>query len=485
MPKIPQTGANCTPPPTQPVVLPPQNFVTLVANKLWKWKGNCEWHGWKNVTLVRSPLPDLPIFIPAKYAEPVVWRQIEPAEPAPLPIRPWQPATATTTAIRRPPSQKRRIRPFNPLVALPGNAWKPRVVKIYPFFPEAFLPGINLPPDTDFDALPAAEEYDPPPGPSRMEAYSFNPRAVKAFKPPFTSLPHPVARLFDPEPVVTSRLLCAKDVEQNPGPESSTTPALRLPTIKGSRVQDGLHYLDDFMLHPDFVLFAKNVFGPPEPLRDAFASPATAQFPLFWDKHMNAFQQDWSTSETLWINPPWTLFPSVIEKILRDQPLCICVLPHWPSGYFSFLMKLATSAFSVRSTSFFSRGKNRPFLPPPRWHLTFIFLNRPYPTSTSWVHNPVQDGDVEANPGPATFIPFPDFIKNEYDHFAPVIPTMDMARPAGNLRARLRATTENFQQALDELTNQFGPTPDGEDIFLVLSAYELFAQSTLIKANNS
>ena len=133
---------------------------------------------------------------------------------------------------------------------------------------------------------------------------------------------------------------------------------------------------------------------------------------------------------------------------------------------------------------FFSRGRNLPLLPPPTWHLTFIFLQRPYPSHSSWVHNTVDDGDVESNPGPSTLLPFPEFLKTEYDNFAPVIPAMDMARQSGNLRARLRATSENFQQAVDDLTNQFGPTPDGEDIIRVLSAYELFTQSTLVKSDN-
>ena len=66
-------------------------------------------------------------------------------------------------------------------------------------------------------------------------------------------------------------------------------------------------------------------------MRDCFASPSNARFSKFWTAEQDAIMQDWSSNEIHWCNPPWTIWPSVAEKILSSNCVSICVFPAWHS----------------------------------------------------------------------------------------------------------------------------------------------------------
>ena len=67
-----------------------------------------------------------------------------------------------------------------------------------------------------------------------------------------------------------------------------------------------------------------------QPVVDAFADHNNARCPYYWDESMDAFQQDWG-KHILWINPPFSMLPAVVEKIFQDQASGIIVVPVWPS----------------------------------------------------------------------------------------------------------------------------------------------------------
>ena len=58
------------------------------------------------------------------------------------------------------------------------------------------------------------------------------------------------------------------------------------------------------------------------PVRDAFADKENKRFDKWYGEGSpdgaNAFEQNWG-SEILWINPPFNLFPQVLDKIVQDK----------------------------------------------------------------------------------------------------------------------------------------------------------------------
>ena len=98
-------------------------------------------------------------------------------------------------------------------------------------------------------------------------------------------------------------------------------------------------------------------------------------------------------------------------------------------------------------------------------HFFHPFFCSPSRSAATWVRELVQDSDVESNPGPATpLLSFQEFLKEEYDLFAPHIPPVDLAKHAGLLRTRLRHSSENLQDTVDQLASVFGPSLNGQEL---------------------
>ena len=66
------------------------------------------------------------------------------------------------------------------------------------------------------------------------------------------------------------------------------------------------------------------------PSIDAFAEKGNARCPLYWDKKIDAFQQNWGLHK-LWMNPPFSRLPEVVDKIFEDEASGILIIPVWPS----------------------------------------------------------------------------------------------------------------------------------------------------------
>ena len=58
---------------------------------------------------------------------------------------------------------------------------------------------------------------------------------------------------------------------------------------------------------------------------DAFANKKNKRFPKFYD---DAWSEDWS--EPLWINPPFDVFPRVVQKLKQSDAKAILIVPNWP-----------------------------------------------------------------------------------------------------------------------------------------------------------
>ena len=67
------------------------------------------------------------------------------------------------------------------------------------------------------------------------------------------------------------------------------------------------------------------------PTVDLFAHRGNAVVPRFVTPKENAFKQAWSQYGVAWLNPPFSLWKKVVEKLRIDPTDCLAVVPEWPS----------------------------------------------------------------------------------------------------------------------------------------------------------
>ena len=94
------------------------------------------------------------------------------------------------------------------------------------------------------------------------------------------------------------------------------------------------------------------------PVVDAFAEKENARFPKYWDNKADAFKQDWGKHK-LWLNPPYSRLPEVVEKIMRDQASGIFIAPVWPrQSWFHVLSNVAVTWWDLPpdKSVFMTRG---------------------------------------------------------------------------------------------------------------------------------
>ena len=63
--------------------------------------------------------------------------------------------------------------------------------------------------------------------------------------------------------------------------------------------------------------------------RDCFASHKNARCSSYFSKEKDALKKEWGPGETLWMNPPWSLWRKVAEKLRTSKCDAICILPTW------------------------------------------------------------------------------------------------------------------------------------------------------------
>ena len=122
---------------------------------------------------------------------------------------------------------------------------------------------------------------------------------------------------------------------------------------------------------------AKDLIRKYNPTTDAFASSWNHILPEWWSwRHhpgasaVDAFAQRWKIrGKLLYINPPWTLIPKVLQKLIRDQATAVIVVPDWPGVAYR---KLLTTGWVKVERLEPHRGMfwtNTKPMPAPRWGL--------------------------------------------------------------------------------------------------------------------
>eukprot|EP00667_Euglena_gracilis_P019564 EG_transcript_20987 len=75
---------------------------------------------------------------------------------------------------------------------------------------------------------------------------------------------------------------------------------------------------------------------------DCFASTQNSQCTSYLTEKENALAVPWGGGGTVWLNPPWSLWPKVAKKLQKDPCDAICILPDWNRGWVRELVRKAT-----------------------------------------------------------------------------------------------------------------------------------------------
>lgn len=170
----------------------------------------------------------------------------------------------------------------------------------------------------------------------------------------------------------------SKIVQQEPAPRKDDVEILKNQDSADQQVQvpgkDGFEdYIVRGVVMDLLVKFADA--GSPRQWIDAFASPETTRFGRFW---VEAESQDWDLAGrlgfTLWLNPPFSKWPSLISRVLGCEARCVCMIPDWGQEYILQLLEVAaTKGYIPSGSPIFERfGAGR--CAPTRWGLWILVI---------------------------------------------------------------------------------------------------------------
>ena len=84
---------------------------------------------------------------------------------------------------------------------------------------------------------------------------------------------------------------------------------------------------------------------------------------------------EWNPTGTqghsLWVNPPFEMWPEVAEKVVNAQVRCLCCIPDWGSPLLDDLVPLAARRLYIPAgSSVFQYGGGK--CPPTKWGLWLL-----------------------------------------------------------------------------------------------------------------
>ena len=113
------------------------------------------------------------------------------------------------------------------------------------------------------------------------------------------------------------------------------------------------------------------------PVIDVFAQPSNARCPKFWSKSDSAFEHSWKAQGLLWMNPPFSKFEEVVNKIEAEGPECLLLVPNWPSApWFKKVQDLSAKAhFFPAGSRLFETDEGK--AGPTRWGTWVFYIPSP------------------------------------------------------------------------------------------------------------
>eukprot|EP00667_Euglena_gracilis_P000113 EG_transcript_113 len=113
--------------------------------------------------------------------------------------------------------------------------------------------------------------------------------------------------------------------------------------------------------------------------RDCFATSQNARCEKFYGEDDDAMKKDWGAEETLWMNPPWTLWPEVAEKLQNSNCRAICICPDWNRRWVKNLVAMAVKKiYFPKGTKLFEADGR--ILRGTRWGVWALLIDRRQPS---------------------------------------------------------------------------------------------------------
>ena len=107
--------------------------------------------------------------------------------------------------------------------------------------------------------------------------------------------------------------------------------------------------------------------------RDCFATARNSLCSDFWTENDDALGKKWKKDETIWLNPPWSLWKKVAEKLKTSESNAICILPAWQRGWIKELFRKATKKIYFPPGIHIFEADGRP-MGPTRWGVWALFV---------------------------------------------------------------------------------------------------------------
>ena len=131
------------------------------------------------------------------------------------------------------------------------------------------------------------------------------------------------------------------------------------------------HDVEQVLLNPTvFKMACKKLKF--KPSVDLFASATHHQLHRYYSKDydplslgQDAFRYDWLAEAAPYANPPWSVIPQVLQKVMRDQVRMMLVVPEWPNApWYSVFRRLTERSIRLDEAIYLTdEGQLRP---PPR-----------------------------------------------------------------------------------------------------------------------
>ena len=120
-----------------------------------------------------------------------------------------------------------------------------------------------------------------------------------------------------------------------------------------------------------------------QPVVDAFATASNTKLPRFWSRFLdphaeavNAFDRSWAPQAVggwLYVNPPFSLRPRVISKIICDRARALLVVPEWFSTvWWADMTSMIAHPIFVRLHSSLAMEQS---VSDPRWNLRAVLVD--------------------------------------------------------------------------------------------------------------
>jgi hypothetical protein len=101
----------------------------------------------------------------------------------------------------------------------------------------------------------------------------------------------------------------------------------------------------------------------------------------YWTKELDAFTQNWFQDGPVWMNPPFRLFPEILDRLRRTGGHILLLCPAWSTCFQNF-RQMARGACKLPLGRLFLR-EGWDLMPEPRWDAWVFLIHYIRPTAVS------------------------------------------------------------------------------------------------------